>query len=117
MKIKPFRKQWLVFGSCLLILIVGKIGERIFYDLNTKRKRKIMQVNTNKWMRDFNKEIKPVRKLFCSTTLLGSLHDYYEIKVNNGNLSIVLMNKEELPKNIAGALYKAFNNSLSKNIA
>ena len=45
-----------------------------------------MQVNTNKWMRDFNKEIKPVRKLFCSTILFGSLHDYYEIKVNNGKL-------------------------------
>ena len=76
-----------------------------------------MRVNTIKWMRDFNKEIDAVRRMFYGTKLPGNLHDYYEIKVTNRKLHIVLVNKEELPLTIAEALYKAFNNSLLKNAA
>ena len=76
-----------------------------------------MQINTFKWMRDFNKEINPVRKMFYGTKLPGNLHDYYDIKVVDGKLKIFLVNKDEIPDTIAEALYMAFNNSLLKNNA
>ncbi len=74
-----------------------------------------MRVNTNKWLKDFYVQIKNLQILFMSEKLPGFLHDYYDIKVSNGDPPLILIIKDELPDNIANALNNAFKKSLLKN--
>ena len=71
-----------------------------------------MDINTNKWLKNFNKEIKSVQVMFDAMLLPGKLYDYYEIKVNDGSLHMILSSENELPKPVVDVLYTAFDNSL-----
>lgn len=74
-----------------------------------------MKIDTNNWLKDFNNEIKSVEVMFDGMLLPGKLHDYYDLKVDNGSLHMILSTKNDLPKPVVDALYAAFNNSLPKN--
>lgn len=74
-----------------------------------------METDTNKWLKDFNKENKSVEVMFDAMLLPGKLPDYYDLNVNDGSLHRILSTKNDLPKPVVDALYTAFNNSLPQN--
>ena len=74
------------------------------------------EIQLNKWIKDFEKEVKAIEIEFNAFFLSRKIRDYYSLRVNkaSGYLSIDINRRDDLPSEVIDRLTVAYLSSKPK---